>query len=131
MKKNIKKTQDLTSIYDSALSTVDLNNSLTLKFSNIKQDHFEIEFEFFKEFPKKTQLENVNLSNFRQFPKIAKKEIMTGLASKCLAFSHLPYLFTDVDYFGPVLGKHRNRTRSLSRQKEDIWIFTCLIFRAK
>ena len=56
---------------------------------------------------------------------------MTGLASKCLAFSHLPYLFTDVDYFGPVLGKHRNRTRSLSRQKEDIWIFTCLIFPAK
>ena len=69
MKKNIKKTQDLTSIYDSALSTVDLNNSLTLKFSNIKQDHFEIEFEFFKEFPQKNPIRERKLVQLQAISK--------------------------------------------------------------
>ena len=39
---------------------------------------------------------------------------MSGLASERLTFSHLPYSFTNVDYLGSVLGKHRTRTRSLS-----------------
>ena len=45
MKKTMKKTKHQTSIYDSSLSAVDLHNSLTLKFTNVQQEHFELEFE--------------------------------------------------------------------------------------
>ena len=56
---------------------------------------------------------------------------MAALPPEHLSYLQPAFLFTSVDYFGPVIVKRGYRTRSLSgHNKRYVCVFTCLTFRA-